>query len=151
MTAPPPMPNRPARIPVMTPPITTASASQRISLNGTPSTIALSVLALSGGAIGLQRHIRNKRQRGGEKVGASLRRRGGAGERAAERACPRHGAEQAVQMPRNGMRARALRKLALDIGDQRRRGVLRRGKARGLAEHQRIDRDQPPRLLIGGA
>ncbi len=42
-------------------------------------------------------------------------------------------------------------KLALDIGDERRRGVFRRGKARVLAEHQRIDRDQPPRLLIGGA
>src|SRR5580704_16159532 len=42
MTAPPPMPNRPASSPVTTPPTTMASASQSSSLNGTPRIICLS-------------------------------------------------------------------------------------------------------------
>ncbi len=46
---------------------------------------------------------------------------------------------------------RALRKLTLDIRNERRRGVFRRSERRRLAENLRIDRDQPPRLLIGGA
>ena len=54
-------------------------------------------------------------------------------------------------MPRDGVQPRALRKLAIDIGDERRRGLLRR-RERGLfAKHERIDGDEPPGLLIGGA
>ena len=42
MIAPPPMPNRPARMPVATPPTTTARASKASSPNGTPSSIEFS-------------------------------------------------------------------------------------------------------------
>ena len=75
----------------------------------------------------------------------------GVGEMPAERARARHGAEQAVQMPRDGVQPRALRQFALDIGHERHRGRLRRGKAGGFAKDQRIDGEEPPRLLIGGA
>ena len=80
-----------------------------------------------------------------------MRRGGGAGKMPAERARAGHGAEQAVQMPRDAVQPRALRQFALDIGHQRRRGRFRRGEAGGFAEDQRIDGDKPPRLLIGGA
>ena len=61
-------------------------------------------------------------------------------------------AEQAEHMPRDRVQPRALRQFALDIGKKRlERAALADGERRGLAEQQRIDRQQPPRLLIGGA
>src|ERR1700681_3646854 len=62
-----------------------------------------------------------------------------------------HGTEQTVQMPRDGMQPRAARNFAFDIRSERSGGLFRRMERSVLAEHQRIDRDQPPRLLIGGA
>src|ERR1700733_7373778 len=62
----------------------------------------------------------------------------------------RHGAEQAVQVPRDAMQARALRQLPLDMRNERGGGFFRRMKACRFAEDQRIDRDKTPWLLISG-
>src|SRR3984957_16343318 len=159
MTAPPPMPNRPASNPVTTPPTTMASASQSSSLNGTPRIILPCTradgLKLRGDVrqfpIPVQDLVRDKRERGGEEFGAGLRRRRSAGEMPPVSARPGHGAEQAVEMSGDGVQPCALRQLAFDIGHERGGGLFRRDERRRLSEHQRIDRDQPPRLLIGGA
>ena len=90
-------------------------------------------------------------KRSSEVFGAGLRRRRQPGQMPAESARARHGAEQAMQMPGDGMKPRALREFALDIRDQRRRGLFRRREAARFAEEQRIDGKEPPRLLIGGA
>ena len=63
----------------------------------------------------------------------------------------RHGAEQAVQMARDRMQPHASAQLALDVWDERGCGFLRRGERRVLTKQSRIDGEQPPGLLIGGA
>src|ERR1700733_10037471 len=158
MTAPPPMPNVPARMPVTTPPMTTASASQAISLNGTPKSIFASVLSdwKSGGDVRqsagtVQRLIGDQRERRCEVFGPCMRHGGGAGKMPAECARAGDGAEQTVQMPCDAVQPRAPRQFAVDIRHQRRRGRLRRGETGGFAEDQWIDGNEPPRLLIGSA
>ena len=69
----------------------------------------------------------------------------------AEGARAGHAAEQPEHVTRDGVKPRAARELALDIGDERLRRRLRRGERRGAAEQQRIDGQQAPWLLIGGA
>ena len=97
------------------------------------------------------RAVHHQRQRisHDRRAGAGLDRLGR--QMPAEGARARHRAEQAEQVARDGMQPRAARQLALDIGDERQRGLFRRRERRRLAEQQRIDRQQPPRLLIGGA
>ena len=56
-----------------------------------------------------------------------------------------------MQMPGDGMKPRALRQLALDIRNQSRRRLFRRRKAILFAKENRIDVQEPPGLLIGGA
>src|ERR1700733_2337079 len=54
-------------------------------------------------------------------------------------------------MSADGVQSRAVPQFALDIGDERFRGLLRRCEVCCFAENKRIDGDEPPRLLIGGA
>ena len=75
----------------------------------------------------------------------------GASEMPAERAGARHGTEQTVQMPRDGVQSRTLRQFAFDVGHERHRRCLRRGEAGGFAKDQRIDGDEPPWFLVGRA
>src|SRR5580704_1624784 len=159
MTAPPPMPNRPANSPVMTPPTMIANASQSSSCNGTPRIILLIALSTGAGLRGdvgqfparVQIVVRDKRERRSEEFGAGLRRSRGAGEVPAVSARAGHRAEQAVQMPRDGVQPRAVCDFTYDIRGERGSGLFRRVERSVLTEHQRIDSDQPPRLLIGGA
>ena len=140
-----------------TPPATMAAASQASSPSGTPAASnapedldakrqAAAMCANSARAsITMAERLAQDRNAGAGLDG--LRR-----EMPAEGARAGHGVEQAEHVARDGMQPRAARELALDIGDEalRSRPCARRER-RGLAEHQRIDREQPPRLLIGGA
>src|ERR1700682_1172343 len=60
-----------------------------------------------------------------------------------------HGAEQAVQMSRDGVQPRAILDFTFDIRRERGSSLFRRTERSVVTEHQRIDRDQPPWLLIG--
>ena len=73
---------------------------------------------------------------------------GGDGELAAERACARHGAEQAMQMPGDGVQVRSRCKLACDVSLERRRRLMRGGAGSLVAERLRIDGEQSPWFLI---
>src|SRR5580704_2220605 len=101
--------------------------------------------------VAVQDLVRNERERCGEEFGAGLRGSRGAGEMPAVSARTGHGAEQTVQMSRDGVQPRAVRDFTFDIRGERGSGLFRRVERSVLTEHQRIDRDQPPRLLIGGA
>src|SRR5580704_9266082 len=160
MTAPPPMPNRPASNPVTTPPTMMASASQSSSLKGTPKIILCRLPGRDGSKlrgdvrqfpVRVQTLIRDKRERRGEEFGAGLRGSRSTGEMPAVSARAGHRVEQAVQMSRDGVQPRAVRQLAFDIRGERGGGLFRRTERSLLTEHQWVDRDQPPRLLIGGA
>ena len=59
--------------------------------------------------------------------------------------------EQAEHMTRHGVEPRALREFALDVGNERRDRGFAGIERRARAKDQRIDLQQPPRLLIGGA
>src|ERR1700683_2002774 len=59
--------------------------------------------------------------------------------------------EQAMQVACDSMKPRSLSKFPLDVRDQRHRGILGRGEAGRFIEEKRIDRKEPPWLLIGGA
>ena len=127
ITEPPLTPNKPARKPAITPPMSRASASQRISCNPTPRNILLlySFGIVSGGDVrDFRLPVRHQAQRREQKLGASIRRRG-AGKMAAEGACARHGAEQAVEVPGDGVQPRAPGKLVRDIRNERAGGVPR--------------------------
>src|SRR5580704_4498612 len=146
MTAPPPMPNRPANSPVMTPPTMIANASQSSSCNGTPRIILLFALSTGAGLRGdvgqfparVQIMVRDKRERRGEEFSAGLRRCRGTGEMPAVSACTGHCAEQAVQMPGDGVQPRAARDFTFDIKGERGSGLFRRVERSVLAEHLRI-------------
>ena len=101
--------------------------------------------------IAVQRTVRYQRERRSEEFGARLRDGRGGGELPAIGARARHGAEQAVQMPRDGVQPRALAPVRVRYrGSAPPRPPSARRKRRGFAEQQRIDGNQPPRLLIGG-
>src|SRR5215470_5745471 len=156
MSAPPPMPNRPARMPVTTPPAMISAASSRSSLTGTPRIIRRShwlrrQRSRCGGVRHLHIHVHDEGKRVAERCYA------GAGLDRLRRQVPAEGAragdaaEQPEDVARDGVKAHAARKLALDIGDQRFGRRPRRGKGRVLAEQHGIDGQKTPRLLIGGA
>src|SRR5208283_4195892 len=108
------------------------AVAARLSVNGDLSRdIRQSAIALP-----FQGAVRHQRQRGAKKFGAGVRRRRGTGEMPAESTRPRHGAEQAMQMPDDGVEPRTLLELARDIGKQRRRGLFRRSKVRSLDKEQ---------------
>src|SRR5262249_30785015 len=62
-----------------------------------------------------------------------------------------HTTEQPEHMAGDGMQANAARELVLDIGNEGPGAGLGIGNRRSLTEPLRIDSQQPPRLLIGGA
>jgi len=66
--------------------------------------------------------------------------------------CPRagHTSKQSEQVTRDGMKTRATRKLALDVGHQRLRHSVRRDKLGRHPEKAGINLEQPPGLLVGG-
>jgi hypothetical protein len=68
---------------------------------------------------------------------------------AAERACARHPMERADEMPGDRMQPRAISEFALDVGHDSLEYILHGWVRRRFAEHQGIDRQQSPRLLIG--
>src|SRR6516225_5381553 len=70
---------------------------------------------------------------------------------AAKGARPGYATEQAQHVPGHGVEPRAARKFALDIRDEGLSRSLRRCKKRRLAEQHRIDGQQTPRVLVGGA
>ena len=85
-----------------------------------------------------------------EVFGIRMRRARRTGKMTPESARAGHGVKQAMQMPGDGVKPRAVGDFARDIRRQRRRGLLRSRKRRRFAEHQWIDGQKPPRLLIGG-
>src|SRR5258707_8072746 len=109
MMAPPPMPNRPARMPVTTPPMTIATASHISSPTGTPN--------IEGSAWGIARTGDGRSRRGGvlqfgprvhdqgERLAQDPRVRAGfhtlGRDMAAERARARHALKQAEQVARD--------------------------------------------------
>src|SRR5215813_1286345 len=148
MTAPPPMPNRPARIPVTTPPTTMAAASQRSSLSGTANMAAPDA---SGGGDESRSLVRYQCKRLPQHVGAGVGPDTFGRDMATERARPRHRMKQAEHMAGDRVEAHAARDRALDVGEEGLRGSLRRSERRRRTEQHGIDRQEPPRLLVGGA
>ena len=154
MMAPPPMPNRPARMPVDD----AARHDRRREPARSRRAERPACMDCPGNVVRPRRCAPIRRALSITSASASRRTAAPAPgltacgrEMPAEGARARHAVEQAEHMARDGMQPRAARKLALDVGDERLRRVLRRGERRGLAEEQRIDGEQPPRLLIGGA
>src|SRR5256885_810204 len=103
MIAPPPIPNRPARMPVTTPPAMIAAASSASSLSGTP-------VSTSGRDVrGFGAHVRHEADRLAQDVCArtGLHRMGR--NVAAEGTRARHTVEQPEHVTGHGMQPRALR------------------------------------------
>src|SRR3569623_441030 len=126
MTPPPPMPNRPARMPVPTPPARLSSTSQAISPSGYPSSMTVRgwPCEKAGGDVRqFGAAVQHQRQRishdGGR--GAGLDRLGR--QMAAEGACARHGAAQAEHVARDAGEAHARRRRAHEKGAPRGRGL----------------------------
>src|SRR5947209_4187920 len=113
MIAPPPIPNRPAKMPVTIPPAIIAAASSASSDSGTP-------VSTSGRDVGrFGAGVRHKRDRLAQNFSAAtwldrVRRNV-----PPERACARHGMEKAEHVPRHRVQPRAARKLTLDVRDER--------------------------------
>ena len=130
MIAPPPMPNRPARMPVTTPPATITAASKRELAEREPKHGCSEDAGSSrrDACRGGLRHFsglsitsaKRLRQHLGACAGLDRLRR----EMPAEGARARHAVEQAEHMARDGMQPRAARELALDVGQKRLRGSL---------------------------
>src|SRR5262245_18840719 len=100
MTAPPPMPNRPARMPVAMPPTMMASASQKSSLTGTAN------ISSSCGLRCVQAHVGVQRERLAQHLRAGAGLDGFDREMAAEGARARHAVKQAEHVARDGVQAR---------------------------------------------
>ena len=144
MMLPPPMPNRPARMPVTMPPATIPRRGRQLA-DGDAADHQAAMCARSPGESTTSASA-SVEHRG---AGAGLDRLGR--QVAAERARAGHAAEQAQHVAGDAGKLRAAGKLALDIRQHRLRRRLGMRERRRLAEDQRIDREQPPRLLIGGA
>src|SRR3954471_8399152 len=109
MIAPPPIPNRPARIPVTTPPTMMAPASSASSESGTPvSTLGRDVRGLGARA---RQEVDCIAQHRNASPGLYGMRR----DVTAERARARHPLKEAKDMSRHRVQPRAARKLALDV------------------------------------
>src|SRR5947209_18746858 len=120
MIAPPPMPNRPARMPVTTPPMTIAKASQASSPSGMPGIIGCSGENLSGRDMRqLCARVHDEAQRVAQDRNAGARLDGVRRDVAAERARAGHALEQAEDVPGHRMQPRAARKLALEVREKR--------------------------------
>src|ERR1700690_3837084 len=142
--APPPIPNRPARMPTRMPAPAIQSASRTISPIGYPRIMLPRMKRRLGGDVrqivtGVQ-HQRQRISHDGSR-GRRLDRLGR--KMAAEGARARHRAEQAEHMTSNRMQPHALGQFALDIRHQRQRRFFRRGKRRRLAVEQRINAEKP--------
>src|SRR5947209_3418499 len=112
MIAPPPMPNRPARMPVTRPPATIAKASQASSASGTP-------VSTSGRNVGrFAARVPYKADRVAQDPDAGARPHGMRRDVTAEGTCARHPLEQTEQMPRDRVQPRAASKLALGVGEE---------------------------------
>src|SRR5690348_8945949 len=156
MIAPPPIPNRPARMPTRMPAPAIQPASSAISLGGYPNTTGSLQSAQRGAASGghvrqIRRAVQHERHRFLQysNAGARLHRLGR--EMAAEGARARHGAEKTEHVPRHRREADAARQFPFDIRHERLERLLGRRERRRFAEHQRIDRQEPPWLLVRGA
>src|ERR1044072_4511228 len=117
MIAPPPMPNRPARTPVTTPPAMIAAASSTSSDHG----MLLSTSGRNMRGLGacvdheidrLAQHLRVR-----PRLDRMRRNVTAEGTRA------RHAVEQPEHMTRHGVQARALRELSVDVRDGSRAGL----------------------------
>src|ERR1043165_1862632 len=109
MMAPPPMPNRPARMPVTTPPVMIAAASSTSSDHGMP-------LSTSGRDVGgFGARVRNKRSRLAQdlRAGAGLDRM--RRDMAAEGARAGHPLKQPEHVASHCVEARTRRQFALDV------------------------------------
>src|SRR6185312_2674738 len=153
MTPPPPMPNRPARMPVTTPPARINSTSQTISPSGYPSSMVIRWMPsdrTNDDVRQIRGPVQHQRQRISHDGGPGARLDRFRRQMAPEGARARHRAEQPKHVPRDAAQPNAGRRLALDVRDERERGFFRRCEWRVRAEELWIDRKEPPRLLIGG-
>src|SRR5450759_2689778 len=126
--APPPIPNRPARMPTRMPAPAIQSASRTTSPIGYPRIMLPRMKRRLGGDVrqivaGVQ-HQRQRISHDGSR-GRRLDRLGR--KMAAKGARARHCAKQAEHMASNGMQPHALGELALDIGHECQRRFFRRG------------------------
>src|SRR3974390_3374464 len=149
MSAPPPIPKRPARIPVTRPPATTNVASSAISPIGTPN---INKSPGSGRARVHKWRVAHaqKRKRVAQRCNPRPRLDRLGREMAAKRSRTRHASKQSKHVTRDGVEARTTRKLALDVGNQRLCHGLRRDKLGRHSEKNGIHVEQPPGLLVGG-
>src|SRR5947209_9060433 len=108
MIAPPPIPNRPARIPVTTPPAMIAPASSGSSEDGTP--VSTSSRDVSRGGT----RVRHETDRIAQDRNAGARLDGLRRDVKAERARAGHPLEQAKDVPGHCMQPGTARKLAFD-------------------------------------
>src|SRR5579862_2074759 len=150
MMPPPPMPNRPAKSPVTTPPPRINSTSQTISPIGLPSTRRPGRRnALGGDVRQIVCPVHYQRQRSSHDRGrcALLDRLGR--EVPAEGARAGNAAEKAEDVAGDGMEPHPFVQLALDIGDKPVRSLFGAREGGLFTEHHGVDVQQPPRLLIG--
>ena len=88
-------------------------------------------------AFAVRRTVRDQLERRHQNLGTCARISRRAGETAAECARPRNSAEQAMQMARDGMQPRSLRKLTLDVGHEPDRGLVLEVAFEGLQRSTR--------------
>src|SRR5215831_20356017 len=138
MTAPPPMPKSPARIPLTTPAPRMPATSSMTSPSGTPKSVVVSMPPIRSGGCGARRLLAHERERGEERFGVGARLDACGGKVAAERARFRHRVKQADRVARDGVEPHAARDRALDIGNERQRGLRGRRERSGLAEQLRV-------------
>src|SRR3954453_11768997 len=113
MIAPPPIPNRPARKPATTPPVTMAAPSQASSLSGTPENIRMSwgkPAASSRDVRQIRPRVHHETYRLAQDRNAGAGLDGFGGDMTAERARARHAVKHPEDMASHGMQPRAARK-----------------------------------------
>src|SRR4051812_23748623 len=150
-TAPPPMPNRPASSPVTTPPTRIPIARSAISPGGTPNMGASPWLEGSCGRGPGRNLVAHERERIEECLRAGARLDTLGGKVAAKQPRAGDGVEQPDRVARDGVEPGAARDFALDVGNERVRRLPRKVMWCRRAKQLRIDRQQLPRILVGGA
>src|SRR5436305_13816863 len=143
MLAPPPIPNRPARIPVTTPPAMIAPASSASSENGTP--VSTSGRDVGRGGTRVRHQTDRLTQNPNAGTGLDGLRRDVAPK------CTRagHPLKQAQDVPGHCMQPRTARKLAFDVRKKPFEHCFGGGERRRRTVDQRIDAKTPTRILIG--
>src|ERR1039457_6144846 len=173
--APPPMPNRPARMPTRMPAPAIQSASRTISPIGYPSNIFPRIVrqarliylrmilsenrfrlfgimhGLGGDVRQILGRVQHQRQRISHDGGAGARFDRLGRQMTAEGARARHRMEQAEDMAGDRMQPHALGQFALDIGNESQRRLFPPRDPRRFAINYRIDAAKPPGLVLGGA